>query len=175
MDFLSSESIWVYLFIFFGKIIEVTISTLRLVLINRGERTKGSIIAFVEILLWIFITGSVLVGFQEAPMKVVIFAIAFAIGNYLGSWLEGKIALGLCTIQVITDELPELLLSILRNEGLAVTVLDGEGRDGHRKILSIHLKRRRIASTIKLINKNVANCFITVSDARIITVGHKKK
>ncbi|MFA6866969.1 MAG: DUF5698 domain-containing protein [Clostridia bacterium] len=175
MDFLSSNSIWIYFFIFFGKILEVTISTIRMVMINRGERTIGSLIAFVEIILWIFITGSVLVGFQEAPLKIVVFALAFAIGNYVGSWLEGKIALGLCTIQVITNECPDLLLALLRSQGLAVTVLEGEGKEGPRHILAIHLKRKRISSTVRLINKNMENCFITVSDVRVLKGGYIKK
>ena len=65
MDFLMGNSIWVYLFIFFGKILEVSVSTVRLVLINRGERTKGAILAFFDILLWVLITGTVLAGFQK--------------------------------------------------------------------------------------------------------------
>ena len=40
-DFLTGDSVWVYLMIFFGKILEVTVSTLRLVMINRGERLQG--------------------------------------------------------------------------------------------------------------------------------------
>ena len=38
LDFLKSDSIWVYFIIFFGKVTEVTFATLRNVLINRGER-----------------------------------------------------------------------------------------------------------------------------------------
>ena len=80
MDFLMENNIWVYLFIFFGKILEVSVSTVRLVLINRGERTKGSILAFFDILLWVLITGTVLAGFQNDWIRLVIFAAAFAIG-----------------------------------------------------------------------------------------------
>ena len=42
--FLSSGSFWVYIVIFFGKVLEVSLCTLRIVLINRGERVKGSLI-----------------------------------------------------------------------------------------------------------------------------------
>ena len=95
MDFLAESSIWIYLFIFFGKILEVAVSTVRLVLINRGERVKGSILAFFDILLWVLITGTVLVGFQKDWIRLLIFAAAFAIGNYLGSWIEDKLAPGM--------------------------------------------------------------------------------
>ena len=104
MEFLQGSSVWIYLFIFFGKILEVAVSTIRLVLINRGERIKGSIIAVFEMLLWLFITGTVLSGFQKDIIRVIIFAIAFAVGNYVGSWMEDRLAFGLCSIQVIVPE-----------------------------------------------------------------------
>lgn len=134
MSFLLSNSVWIYFIIFFGKITEVTFSTLRIVLISRGERAKGSLVAFIEIVLWIYVTGTVLVGFQNAPLKVLVFALAFSIGNYSGSWLEDKIAFGLSTVQIITNEDTGDLLKILRANYLAVTVLNGEGKNGPRKI-----------------------------------------
>lgn len=175
LEFLQSDSIWIYFIIFFGKITEVTFATLRIVLINRGERTKGSIVAFVEVVLWIYVTGTVLVGFQNSPLKVLVFALAFALGNYTGSWLENKIALGLSTIEVITSADPSCLLDVLRANNLGVTVVDGEGKDGPRKILKVHLKRSRLAATIKLINKSLDNCVISVSDVRVVKGGYIKK
>jgi len=175
IEFLQSDSIWLYFIIFFGKIIEVTFATLRIVLINRGERTKGSLVAFVEIILWIYVTGTVLVGFQNSPLKVLVFAVAFALGNFCGSWLEGKIALGLSTIEVITSKDPGMLMDVLRANNLGVTVIDGEGKDGARKILKVHLKRNRIAATVKLINKNIDDCVISVTDVKVIKGGYIKK
>jgi uncharacterized protein YebE (UPF0316 family) len=110
MNFLSTDSIWIYVFIFFGKIIEVAISTFRLVLISRGERVIGSVISVVEITVWLVVTGTVLTGFQTDIWKVVVFVAAFAIGIFLGSWLEEKIALGLSNIQIILQDKEEELI-----------------------------------------------------------------
>ena len=71
----------------------------------------------------------------ELPqLKVAVFAVAFALGNYLGSWLENKIALGLSTIEVIATEEPTRLLEALRAHNLGVTVLDGRQATAPRKI-----------------------------------------
>ena len=171
IDYLQSNHIGVYFIIFFGKIVEVTLATLRNVLINRGERSKGSMVAFFEIFIWVFITGTVLVGFTQAPLKVVIFAFAFAIGNFTGSWLEGQIALGLSTIQIITSDDVSDLLEKLRKNNLAVTSLDAEGKDGARKVLEIHLKRKRIKQTLKLINSNMENGIVTLKDVKLLKGG----
>ncbi|MDD3822889.1 MAG: DUF5698 domain-containing protein [Sphaerochaetaceae bacterium] len=174
MDFLDNLGIGIYFIIFFGKILEVTVSTLRMVLINRGERMKGTIIAFFDILLWLIITGTVLQGYQEDPLRIVVFALAFSVGNYLGSWFEDKLAFGLSSIQVIVPESPEskALADTLRNQNFAATVIHGTGRNGERDILLLHLKRKRIAEAVSLINTNLPGAVIVVTDSKVISGGY---
>ncbi len=162
MEFFQSSSIWVYLLIFIGKIMEVTASTIRVVLIT-----------ILEVSLWLVVTGTVLTGFQEDLLRCVVFVLAFAIGNYLGSWLEGKLAFGLASIQVITpegedgDELTELL----RSKGFAVTVLKGDGKDGKRELLIMHVKRKRISEATKTIKTQLNNAVIVINDSKIVHGG----
>jgi len=177
MDFLQGSSIWIYLFIFFGKIFEVAVSTIRLVLINRGERIKGSIIAVFEMLIWLSITGTVLSGFQNDIIRVFIFAIAFSVGNYVGSWMEDKLAFGLCSIQVIVPECSgsQELAVKLRENNFAVTTLKGKGKDGDRDIMFLHLKRKRILQATEIIKSNLENAVIVVNDSKIIHGGFIRK
>lgn len=175
VEFLQGNSIWVYFIIFFGKISEVTCATLRIVFINKGEKTKGAMIGFIEVLLWVFITGTVLAGFTEAPIKALVFALAFSLGNYLGGWLEEKIALGLSTIQVIATDDDSKLIEVLRANGLGVTVISAEGKSGPKKILEMHLKRSRVPATVKLINKNIGTCVIKVSEVKMLKGGYISK
>lgn len=177
MEFLYESSIWIYIFIFFGKILEVAVSTVRLVLINRGEKLKGSIIAFFEILLWLLVTGTVLTGFQEDIIRIVVFAIAFAIGNYVGSWMEDKLAFGVCSVQVIVTECSESkeLAAKLRENNFAVTTLKGTGKDGERELMILHIKRKRIPQAVEIIKCNLENAVIVVSDSKVVRGGFIKK
>lgn len=177
MEFFYGSSIGVYLFIFFGKILEVAVATVRIVLINRGERLKGSIIAIFEVLLWLIITGTVLTGFQDDLFKCLVFAVAFAIGNYLGSWMEDKLAFGLCSIQVIVPESSESkeLVEKLRDNKFAVTMIKGKGKDGERELLFLHIKRKRIPQAVEIIKFNLASAVIIVNDSKIIHGGFIRK
>lgn len=177
MEFLSGNSIWLYLFIFFGKILEVAISTVRIVLINRGEKVIGSIIAVFDISLWLLVTGTVLVGFQEDIVKCIVFVAAFALGNYVGSWMEGKLAFGLCSIQVTVneDEKSQELIDLLRSNDLAVTEIKGKGKDGDRDLLIIHIKRKRVPEAVELIRRNLESALIVVNDTKAIRGGYIKK
>lgn len=174
MDFLDNMGIWIYFVIFFGKILEVTISTIRMVLINRGERVKGTLVAFFDSVLWLLITGTVLEGFQEDPLRMVVFALAFAVGNYMGSWFEDKLAFGLSSIQVIVPESPQSieLADSLRKDNFAVTAIKGTGRNGNRDILLLHLKRKRITEAVNLINTTLPGAVIVVNDSKSISGGY---
>jgi len=177
MEFLTGSSILLYVFIFFGKILEVAISTVRIVLINKGERVKGSIIAFFEVILWLIVTGTVLVGFQNDIIKCIVFALAFAIGNYVGSWMEVKLAFGLCSVQVIVPESEEsqVLVTKLRENNFAVTTIKGKGKDGERELLILHIKRKRTSHAVEIINSNLQNAVVVVNDSKIIRGGYIRK
>lgn len=165
------------MFIFFGKIIEVAVATIRIVLISRGERVKGAIIAVFEMLLWLLVTGTVLTGFQDDIIRVFIFAIAFAVGNYVGSWMEDKLAFGLCSIQVIVPECStsQELADILRENKFALTIVKGKGKGGERDIMFIHIKRKRVREAVEIIKSNLENAVIVVSDSKVVYGGFIRK
>ncbi|NLY81298.1 MAG: DUF2179 domain-containing protein [Clostridiales bacterium] len=177
MDIFQASSIWIYIFIFFGKIIEVAVSTIRLVLINRGERLKGSIIAVFEMLLWLFITGTVLIGCSDDIFRLFVFAIAFAVGNYVGSWMEDKLAFGLCSLQLIVpeSEKSQELMVKLRANNFAVTTVKGKGKDGNRDVMFLHIKRKRISRAVELIKEDMENAVIVINDSKIVHGGFISK
>ena len=49
---------------------------------------------FFEVLLWLVIVAAVLNNITSDPLKMLAYAAGFAIGQFLGSWLEDKIGLG---------------------------------------------------------------------------------
>ena len=166
LNFLNGDSIWIYVFIFCGKIIEVSIATLRIVLISRGERTVGSLVAVVEVTLWLVITGTVLTGFQSDLIKVAVFVAAFAIGNFIGSWLEEKLALGLSEIQIVVHdkENENRLMGALREKGFGVTTMEVHGMEDTRFLLLLILKRNLVKETLALVDEICPNAFVTIGD-----------
>lgn len=162
-----------YLLIFSLKYIEVSISTLRIVIVTKGERLKGAFIAFFEVMLWVSVAGIVLVNILEDPFKIVIYGAAFAVGNFTGSKLEEKLALGTINIQAIMDHKPGLeLAQKIRDFGFAVTSVDGMGRDSEKTILYMHIPRRKIKTMIDYIKSENAHAVITVHEIRPIYGGY---
>jgi len=172
--FAKGTTVWVYLFIFFGKILEVSFGTLRIVLINRGERTVGSLIAILEISLWLIVASSVLVGFKEDFLKGVVYAVAFACGNYIGSWLDELLAFGLSSMQVVLPDMEtgKAVEACLRSKGFGITSLDVHGRDEDRAMLLMTMQRKRLPEALAILENNCAGAVVTVSDIKVQRGGY---
>lgn len=159
--------ILIYVAILFAKIIEVSLSTVRIVMITKGERKIGAIIAFFEVTLWLVIVTTVLNDLTSDPLKAVFYALGFAIGNYMGSLLEEKIGLGLSQVQIIVNADNGFeLASALRAEGYAVTLVLGEGKIFERYILFMYVKRKRVKHLLEVAKNNQKNAVITVMDTK---------
>jgi uncharacterized protein YebE (UPF0316 family) len=175
--FAKGTTIWVYLFIFFGKILEVSFGTLRVVLINRGERTIGALIAVVEIMLWLIIAGSVLTGFKEDFLKGIVYALAFACGNFIGSWLDELLAFGLSSVQVVLPDLESAkeAEALLRAKGFGMTTIDAHGRDNDRSMLIMTMHRKRLHEAITTLEEHCIGAVVTVSDIKTQRGGYMKR
>ena len=158
INFLTAASPLELTVIFFAKIIEVAVGTLRHILITKGYRREGTLLSFVEILLWTFVASRVIIGIAEAPIKGIVYSIAFSIGVYLGSRIEGYIAMGRVLIQtIVSKESAAIMTGCLRDKGHAVTTMKAQGRDSEKEVLMIFANRKgkeEIIKNILLLDKS---------------------
>ena len=163
----------IYILILFAKIIEVSIRTIRTVLLIKGERRIAAIIGFFEILLWITIVTRVISDLSDDPLKAIVYALGFSIGIYVGSTLETKIGIGLSEIQAnIKASESKELVDELRAEGFAVTEIKAEGQEDDRIILSLFVQRTKVNQIVYKITAMLPNAVITTSDVKPITGGY---
>lgn len=153
-DFFTVESVWMLVLIFFSRIVEVSMGTLRIILISKGNRKVGVILAFFEVLIWVFVASRVIAGITEEPLKGIIYSLGFASGVFVGSLLEKKIAFGKVLIQAITSEENGIIIAnALRAQGVGVTAISGKGKDSCRTVLMIYSNRKVQNSIFEKINE----------------------
>ena len=140
-----------YFLIFISKVVENTLSTLRLIIVANGKKLLGAILNFIIALVWLFVTGAVIVNITEDPFKIIFFALGSFVGSYVGSIIEEKVALGNNMLfTVINKDVYKLVIEFLNNEGHTVTVLNGE-KDDNKIILMIVVKRKKRKNVVKFI------------------------
>lgn len=166
-------TILIYIAILVVKMIEVSMATVRIVLITKGERFKGAIIGFFEVLIWVILVSFVLDDITSDPIKVIIYALGFSLGNYLGSIVEQKLGFGTIKIEtIVLKEHGKELSKYLRSKGFAVTVVDAIGMNHAREILIMHVARRKVDNLIKEIRDHQENAVITINEVKPIYGGY---
>lgn len=160
------------IFIFIAKIAEVSLTTMRMIYINKGAKVHASVIGFVEVLIWLQVASVVLVGINENPAKMIVYALGFAAGSYVGLMIEDKIGLGYSRLEVITTKQEgEILADKLRELGKAVTITDAKGKDGNKIILSTFVRRKSKGIVLNKIEQLDIKGVVTVSEIQKVYGG----
>lgn len=158
------------LLIFAARVVDVSLGTVRTIMLVRGKRLVATVIGFFEVLIFITVLQKVL-GSLDAWYGFVAYAGGFATGNYVGSMIEEKLAIGFLTVQVVSMNCPYAIVQKLRNMGFGVTVIQGQGREGDRLILQTYLRRKDLNKIISSIDELDPKAFITVMDAKSLKGG----
>lgn len=167
-------NIIIYIIIFISKTVELALGTLRLIVVANGKKMLGSILQGIIALVWVCITGIVVVDITKDPFKIIVFAISSAFGSYIGSYIEEKMALGSnMLIAIIDKQSEEAASTTIRNEGYAVTVIEGQGKDKKRSILMIMVARKKRHQIVNLIKSIDYKAMIISESADTISGGHK--
>lgn len=149
------------LLIFCLRITDVSVGTLRVLYMVRGQRLMAAILGLAESGIFIFAVSRVFKGDVTTP-KMLGYAAGFATGTVLGMWAESWIASGTILARIISREYSDDIRYRLGEAGFGVTAVEGQGRDGERLILFVVCPRRRGKELIDLVRSIDATAFVTV-------------
>lgn len=161
-------AVYIPLFIFFARILDVSIGTLRIMFVSKGFRGKATLLGFVEVLLWIIIVAQI---FQNLDnwMNYIAYAAGFAAGNFIGMFVEEKMKMGMQMYRIIVGSEKEILIEKLKEADFRVTTVGGEGKYGPVKIIFTVAKRKRWNELAQLVTKYAPNAFYSVEDVKHVS------
>jgi len=153
------EGLFGAVLVFCLRITDVSIGTLRMIETVRGRRVLAALLGFVEALIFIAAISTVLTGPMNGT-QMVGYAAGFACGTLLGISIERWMARGHLLLRVISREHAGEVVARLWDAGFAVTVVEGEGRDGPRRILFMVIPRRKYYRVMDIIEQVDAEAFV---------------
>ena len=166
-EFLASlNPIVVCLIVCAAKIIEITIQSLKTCMMVKGQRLKAAMLGFVECMIWGLVISTIISTLGDNLFLLLFYCVGYATGLFLGSTIEGKIALGTSNLQLIAnDESTKLIIAYLRENKRGYTVFGGQGSTDKMNMILIVLPRkdmkRELREMRKLCNGHV---FVVASD-----------
>lgn len=155
------------LLIMLSRVTDVSIGTMRVIFVSKGYKIFAAMCGFFEVLIWLIVITQIMKNLTN-PLYYIAYATGFATGNYVGMFIEEKIALGNVLLRVITpNELYELT-NLLRERKYGVTIVDAEGMTGTVKILFSIIPRAELGSVLDVIQRVNPHAFYTIEDVRFV-------
>jgi uncharacterized protein YebE (UPF0316 family) len=152
--------------IFFGRICDVTLGTLRIIFVSKGERTKAPIVGFFEVFIWIVIISQIISRANDV-VSYLAYAGGYAAGNYVGIWVENKIAFGFQIFRIFaTRNRGAELVRLLNQNGFGSTLIHGEGAVSQVEIVEAAVSRKTAQTIIALLSEFDPEVFYYIEDIR---------
>ena len=174
-EFLASiPPIVVCFIVCIAKIVEITIQSLKTCMMVKGQRFKAACLGFVECTIWGLVISTIIGTLGDNLFLLLFYCVGYATGLFLGSTLEGKIALGTSSLQLIANgENTAKIIEYLQENSRGYTVFEGYGSTDKMNMIMIVLPRRDATPMLKeirrLCNNNV---FVVVDDVNKYAGGY---
>ncbi|MDD5719043.1 MAG: DUF5698 domain-containing protein [Candidatus Krumholzibacteria bacterium] len=166
VDVLQAHPLLLVLLIFLARVADVSIGTLRTIVVFKGHRLLAAGLGFVEILIWLHAAGQVIRNL-DAWYLTVAYAAGFAVGNIAGSWLESKLAMGLELVRILGTDPTVDLAGKLRGQGYEVTALHAvENVTQPVEVLLIVERRRKVPQLLREVAAIDAAAVCTTNDVK---------
>ncbi|HBG62581.1 MAG TPA: hypothetical protein DDX37_12240 [Candidatus Omnitrophica bacterium] len=156
------------MFIFLARICDVSMDTLRIMLLSRNKKFIAPLIGFFQVLIWLFAFRQIIMNLSN-PLCYIGFAGGFATGTYVGMIIEEKLAIGFQILRIITRKKASRLIEYLQNKGYGVTRVEGEGLSGKVDIIYIIVRRSEISWLVDMVKQYNPNAFYTIEDVSSIS------
>ena len=152
--------------IFFGRIVDVSLGTLRIIFVSKGEKYKAPLIGFFEVLIWIVVISEIL-SKAHGVLAYISYAAGYATGNYVGIIIEQRIAFGIILCRVYTRKKGAELVSMLSKQNFGATFLQGSGSIGKVEIVETVIERKELKKVEQILTEFDPEVFYVVEDVRV--------
>jgi uncharacterized protein YebE (UPF0316 family) len=170
-EFLHSD-LFIYfvlpVLIFLARITDVSIGTIRIIVVSRGNRLLAPVLGFFEVLIWIFAISNIIQHLNNMYAYLA-YAGGFATGNYIGLKIEERLAMGINLVRIFTKEMADDLMNELHARGYGATIIKAKGRDDDVSIIYSIVKRKEIKQVVEIIEDFNPNSFYTIEDIKYVS------
>lgn len=156
------------LLIFFARIGDVTISTIRILFLMSGNRVIAPILGFFEAFIWLLAIGQIFNNIDNV-WSYVAYAGGFATGTFIGITLEEKLAYGKVVLRLFAPDNIDELIGFLEENNHRYSIIDATGRKGKVNVVFMVVKRDSLKSLIANIDAFYPKAFFTIEGVKQVS------
>jgi uncharacterized protein YebE (UPF0316 family) len=148
------------IYIFLLRLVDVSIGTVRIVLLSRGSRGRAAALGAVESFVWVLAAARVLGGLDDI-WRMVAFACGYGAGTALGVTMERWMAVGTALVRIVAPSSSPRAAEGLREMGYQVTVLVGDQSGDDVRVSLVIVPRRRLKDVYREIARLNPQALVT--------------
>jgi uncharacterized protein YebE (UPF0316 family) len=156
--------------IFVAEMCVVTLGTLRIIFVSRGQKFLAPCLGFFEVTIWLFAISQVMQRLDNVWCFLA-FAGGFTVGNFFGILIEQTLAMGLAQVSIVAPHGSDDLVAELRSLNFGVTCVTGEGSKGPVQIVFTVVRRRQLKQVLTLVETTQPGAFYAVDDVTAVSEG----
>lgn len=153
--------------IFFARILDVSIGTVRSILTIEGKKALATVLAFFEVLVWFYVAREAING-DFGPIVPFVYSAGYATGTFVGILINDLLNRGKMMLTVITSELDITIFLEKNNIKYSLVNLENSFDNVERKMLLLFIDKKDVSKDIKLIRKFDPQAVITSTTTNII-------
>ena len=153
--------------IFFARILDVSLGTVRTIVTIEGKKTIATLLAFLEVFVWFHVAREAISGEFNAFVPFA-YAGGYAAGTFIGILINELLNRGKMMLTVITAELDMTIFLEKNNIKYSLVNLENSFDSLERKMIIIFIEKRSASKTINLIRKFDPQAVITSTSTNIV-------
>ncbi|MFW6069070.1 MAG: DUF2179 domain-containing protein [Chloroflexota bacterium] len=159
------------LFIFVLRVIGVALSTVRVLVMMRGQKLLSMVMGFFEVLVYVIAIGQV-VNNLENVWNILGYCLGFSAGTLIGMWLDERFVRGFASVRIVSRYKAQRLGDSIREAGYGATVAWGSGQRGSVGIVTATVLRQEVPAVCRVADEVDPEAFVTVEEARAVRRGY---
>lgn len=159
--------------IFFARIIDVSLGTIRTILLAKEKTLEPVIIAFFEVIIWFIVAKEALSVTDNTLIVAIFYAAGYATGTLIGVYLSKKFNKSIISVEIISSNKGNKLLDKLRTHGYRVNVisLKNDYNNQAKEMLTIEIKAPNLKKVSNIVKSIDENAYMVVRDTKVVSNG----
>ncbi len=158
--------------IFFARILDVSIGTVRTMIMVRGKMYITAILAFIEVFIWFLVAREALVTNINSVIIPISYSLGYATGTFIGTYISNNFIKSIIGVEIIVNKNQSELIDAIKKNGFAVSIIDLKGNKNGFLLCQISNKKEK--KLIEIVNKYDPSAFIIVNETKYVHNGFIK-
>ncbi len=159
-----------------ARILDVSMSTIRLLLIMNGKHNIAPFVGAVEVFLWITIVGQIVKG-ENSMVAYLSYGVGFGLGTYIGMRIEEYLAIGKVMIKAVTAKSADELIIYLKKHNIRFSHVQADTNDNQKShVIWAVVERKKLpelTTIIRAFNPGAEFIVSNIKSSQKISLSHE--